>query len=82
MGNFIKRRKIIGLKEETLDLRVLRLEIFLRIDQNPRLITPFLENIVSVYRLRPSLSLERMIVNNLDSGLVEQVDDPAINLCL
>ena len=34
-----------------------------------------------LYRARPSLILKRMIVNNVDSGLVELVGDPAIKHC-
>ena len=37
---------------------------------------------MSAHRLRPSLILERMIVNNLDSSLVAQVDDLACNKAL
>ena len=35
---------------------------------------------MSVYGSRSTLPLARMLVNNLDNGLVEQVDDPTINI--
>ena len=35
-----------------------------------------------VYCLRPSLILVRIIANNLESGLVEKVDDPGIKRSL
>ena len=37
---------------------------------------------MSVYRLRSSLVLGRMIVNNMDCGVVEQVEDQATKLLL
>ena len=52
---------------------------FLRIYQNPHFIYTISRiNSVSIYRLRSSLILEIMICSNLDSGLFEQVEGPAI----
>ena len=34
------------------------------------------------YFLRPSFTVVKIDVNNLDKGFVEQLDDPAIKRCL